>query len=362
MNAQSGQTPNEIAEQKFLNIKSSYTTARLPILGFVFLWMGIHGWMLHQYFGMTWEAAGWDSFIYNLCLITAGALGSFLNRYFPKSGAFQITIGVSLVLAFIVEWLAVQALIPLQQGNTKYLTFLQQSQPVRWVIGFVLIAAAGLINIFYLRWKELQESHERDASTQIMVKEAELQKLQLQLQPHFLFNSLNSINALIITQPDKAGKMVQQLSDFLRATLKRADEQWITLAKEIEYLQLYLSIEKVRFGHRLDVRMALDEQIQLWLIPPLLLQPLVENAIKFGLYGTTGQVMINLSTRRDGDILLVEISNPFDEDMQPAEGSGFGLSGLRRRLYLLYARNDLLTTRMEDSKFIVQLTLPEKYD
>jgi two-component system, LytTR family, sensor kinase len=118
----------------------------------------------------------------------------------------------------------------------------------------------------------------------------------------------------------------------------------------------------VRFGHRLEVRMNLDDQIQLWLIPPLLLQPLVENAIKFGLYGTTGQVVINLSTQRNGDSLLIEISNPFDEDMQPAEGSGFGLSGLRRRLYLLYARNDLLTTRNENNKFIVQLMLPEKYD
>jgi two-component system LytT family sensor kinase len=132
--------------------------------------------------------------------------------------------------------------------------------------------------------------------------------------------------------------------------------------KEADYLRLYLSIEKVRFGHRLEVQMDLDEQIQMWLIPPLLLQPLVENAIKFGLYGTTDKVVINLHTLREGDSLLVEISNPFDADMQPSEGSGFGLSGLKRRLYLLYSRNDLLTTRIEENKFIVRLILPEKYD
>jgi two-component system, LytTR family, sensor kinase len=345
-----------------LSTKISSATTRLPILGFVFLWMGFHVWVLHNYFGIDWEVAAWDSFIFNLCLGSAGVLGGFLNRYFPKNGAFQIIVGVSLVLAFFVEWIAEQALLPLQGGNAEYLNFLKQSEPIRWAIAFLLINSAGLVNIFYNRWKELQESHDREASTQVMVKEAELQKLQLQLQPHFLFNSLNSINALIIIEPEKAGKMVQQLSDFLRSTLKRADEQWITLAKEIEYLQLYLSIEKVRFGHRLDVRLNLDEQIELWLIPPLLLQPLVENAIKFGLYGTTGQVVIDLSTKREGDSLLIEISNPFDEDMQPAEGSGFGLSGLRRRLYLLYARNDLLTTKIEDNKFTVRLILPEKYD
>ena len=80
------------------------------------------------------------------------------------------------------------------------------------------------------------------------------------------------------------------------------------------------------------------------------------------MYGTTDKVIIHLHTQREGDSLLIEISNPFDEDMQPAEGSGFGLSGLKRRLYLLYSRNDLLTTRIEESKFIVRLILPEKYD
>ncbi len=345
-----------------MNIKVSSATTRLPILGFVFLWMGFHGWVLHQYFGLDWEAAAWDSFIFNLCLFSASVLSGLLTAYLPKNGVFQITVGVSLVLAFFVEWMAEQALQPLQDGNEAYLNFLHQSEPIRWAMAFVLITSAGLINLFYHRWKEVQESHDREASTQVMVKEAELQKLQLQLQPHFLFNSLNSINALIIAQPDKAGKMVQQLSEFLRTTIKRADEQWITLAEEMEYLQLYLSIEKVRFGHRLDVRLNLDDQIQLWLIPPLLLQPLVENAIKFGLYGTTGQVMINLATQREKESLVIEIANPFDEDMQPAVGSGFGLNGLRRRLYLLYARNDLLTTHIENNNFIVRLILPEKYD
>jgi sensor histidine kinase YesM len=324
--------------------------------------MGFHGWLLHRKFGLPWEISVWDAAVFNLTIVSLAALNGYLIRYFSKSGTFQVVTGSSLVLAYIGTYSSMKVLLPISEGSNLYIDFLDQSEPIRWMIAFLLIASTGFIYIFYVRWKEIQDAHDRDASTQVMVKEAELQKLQLQLQPHFLFNSLNSINALIITQPDKAGKMVQQLSDFLRATLKRADEQWITLSKEIEYLQLYLSIEKVRFGHRLDVRLNLDDQIQLWLIPPLLLQPLVENAIKFGLYGTTGQVVINLITQREGDSLLIEISNPFDEDMQPAEGSGFGLSGLRRRLYLLYARNDLLTTRVEDNKFIVRLILPEKYD
>jgi hypothetical protein len=345
-----------------VNNKLSDTTFRLPVLGFVLLWMGFHVWALHYYFQLDWLTACWDSLIFNLCMTSAAAVTGYFIHYASRTGGFQFIAGVSLILALVVQWISHQALAALMQDNASYLELLARSVPVRWVISFLMIASAGLINIFYNRWKESQEAYEREAATQVMVREAELQKLQLQLQPHFLFNSLNSINALIITQPDRAGTMVQQLSDFLRATLKRADEKWITLKQELEYLQLYLSIEKVRFGHRLEVRMSLDEQIELWLMPPLLLQPLVENAIKFGLYGTIGQVIINLHTKREGDSLLVEISNPFDQDVQPAEGSGFGLNGLRRRLYLLYARNDLLTTRMEENNFIVRLILPEKYD
>jgi two-component system LytT family sensor kinase len=334
---------------------------RWPILGFVFLWAGFHFWVLYYYYGLPWNQAAWDAALFNMLLVMATATTAFLNGYFPKTGALQITLITGLILSLAVQWISQQTLRSLFD-DPEYERFLTQSVPVRWAVALIVIVAAGAMGNLFNRLKELRESHEREQATQGMVREAELQKLQLQLQPHFLFNSLNSISALILTQPERAGHMVQQLSDFLRATIRRADEKWITLAQEMEYLQLYLSIEKVRFGHRLEVQMHLDDQIQLWLIPPLLLQPLVENAIKFGLYGTTGAVVIHLTTARQGDSLRVEITNPFDADMQPAEGSGFGLSGLRRRLYLLYARNDLLTTRTVNNHFIVQLTLPEKYD
>jgi sensor histidine kinase YesM len=342
--------------------KFSDTSFRLPVLGFLLVWMSFHVWVLHQYYDLEWIPSIWDSAIFSICLISASVITGYFINYSSRSGGVQLIAGVSVILAFLVEWVSHQALSVIMPDDTAYLTLLDLSTPLRWVIAFLMIASAGVIRIFYNRWKETQEAYDRESTTQVMVREAELQKLQLQLQPHFLFNSLNSINALIITHPERAGTMVQQLSDFLRATIKRADEKWISLKQELDYLQLYLAIEKVRFGHRLEVKMQVDEQMELWLIPPLLLQPLVENAIKFGLYGTTGQVAIQFNMKREGDALMVEISNPFDPDMQPAEGSGFGLNGLKRRLYLLYARNDLLTTRIENNHFIVRLLLPEQYD
>ena len=131
------------------------------------------------------------------------------------------------------------------------------------------------------------------------------------MQPHFLFNSLNSINALIGMRPEEARKMVQQLSDFLRGTIKKEETQWVNLQEELQYLQLYLDIEKVRFGNRLATDIAIDDETQSLKLPALLLQPIVENAIKFGLYDTTGETVIRLTTTRQENELDHKSQQPF---------------------------------------------------
>ncbi len=340
---------------------SSKAIDRLPIIGFSVIWWGVYTGVLVNWFGFEIRLAAQDALASVIWTMSSVALmETILNRYTPKASKYQFVIGLSFVVAFLCQWIANNFYGVISNGNTVYNLFNVQSAPIRFAIIFLITAGYGIAYLFYKQTKELEESINHQLSNETMVRDAELQKLQLQLQPHFLFNSLNSINALILINPPKAREMVQQLSDFLRTTLKRADEHWITLDQELVYLQLYLSIEKVRFGHRLDVQIECDEQIKLWLIPPLLIQPLVENAIKFGLYGTTESVVIKMNTQRTNDSLQIIISNPFDTDMQPAEGSGFGLNGLKRRLYLLYARNDLLTTTIENNHFTVQLTLPEK--
>ncbi|MBK7652619.1 MAG: histidine kinase [Flammeovirgaceae bacterium] len=343
-----------------MNKTTSTLTARLPLIGAALLWLGFHAWALHQYAGFSWEISLWDSSIFNLVLIsTAVLLGSLLN-YFPRTGIFQITVGLTLVLAFGCQWVSSKAMLAIIPDETSYLEFLSQSTPVRWTIGFITLTAVGISAVYYTRWTELLDQQTRESDLKNMAREAELQKLQLQLQPHFLFNSLNSINALILIRPDEARKMLQELSDFLRLTIKRADEPWINLSQELEYLKTYLAIEKVRFGHRLDVIINIDEPCYEWQIPTLVLQPLLENAIKFGLYGTTGKISIELTAKMNNNQLEIEISNPFDSDMQPASGSGFGLTGLQRRLYLIYARNDLVKTNIKTNTFTVSLTVPAK--
>ncbi len=217
-----------------------------------------------------------------------------------------------------------------------------------------------MMGLLWYTQEEQQTMNERKSDSERLAREAELFKLRQQLQPHFLFNSLNSISALTGTQPEKARHMIQQLSDFLRGTLKKDDQQWSTLEEEIQYLRLYLDIEKVRFGHRLQTEIIYTDEVLLMKLPSLLLQPVVENAIKFGLYDTTGEVFIKLEATTENNYLKIMVINPFDpETSQPLKGTGFGLSSIQRRLFLLFARHDLLKTQKEQTNFITTILIPQ---
>src|SRR6185437_16963831 len=145
----------------------------------------------------------------------------------------------------------------------------------------------------------------------------------------------------IVSHPEQARKMIQQLSDFLRGNLKKEEQQWVPLSEELQYLELYLDIEKVRFGHRLSTQISCDDNCMELKLPPMLLQPIVENAIKFGLYDTTEQVTISIRARLEGSYVRIEVENPFDpETSRPKKGTGFGLTSIQRRLYLIFARPD----------------------
>src|SRR5690606_3342986 len=163
---------------------------------------------------------------------------------------------------------------------------------VRAVFAWLMLSFITAISWMWFFMNEQQELQLRSADMEKLAREAELTTLRQQLQPHFLFNSLNSISALAGSRPEEARKMIQQLSDFLRGTIKRDDHSMILLREEFHHLQLYLEIEKVRFGHRLDTQIQQSEDVETLKLPALILQPIVENAIKFGLYDTIGKITI----------------------------------------------------------------------
>jgi two-component system LytT family sensor kinase len=244
------------------------------------------------------------------------------------------------------------------ENDTVYLSFLSNSLPIRFTIALLATGCMALVSELWYTLQEYKETEERSKDALQLAKDAELYKLRQQLQPHFLFNSLNSISALVIMKPEQARKMIQQLSDFLRGTLKKEENQWITLEDELQHLELYLDIEKVRFGHRLNTEVVCDEKARAQRIPQMLLQPVVENAIKFGLYDTTGIVTIRIEAIAMDGFLQVRVQNPFDPETSSPKGTGFGLSSVQRRLYLLFARNDLLSTSAADNLYTTIVKIP----
>jgi len=293
----------------------------------------------------------------SLCCIIA----LWLVRTYPtKVGVitYAVFIGIGLgVLAwscdyyFLGWWL---------KGNAGYQVFLHNTAIDRLIMAEALLLPLTLITAMNKRVLAIEERFYHQNNAESLLREAELFKLRQQLQPHFLYNSLNAINSLVLVAPDKAQEMVGRLSDFMRASVKKDSNEPLPVAEELIYLESYLAIESVRFGDRLQVQFK-KEYTDDARMPPFLVQPLIENAIKFGLYGQIGVVAIGIHIYMEDTMLVIVITNPYDPLMKPQAGTGFGLAGIRRRLYLLYGRDDLLQAVGEAEQFTTTLQIPQSH-
>lgn len=338
----------------------SFTQLLALYLGWWVFWAIVQTDVLHH-LGLSWQRAAVDALISNLFLAIGGYTIIILYRFYQpgkKNRIYHFIFGIAIT---ILVCLAVNKVLgAVFSTDDAYQHFLISAAPVRFIFSLLVICFIILLNLLWNNLFEQKENLKRKIAGEELLKEAELIKLRQQLQPHFLFNSLNSISALVVSKPQEARKMVQQLSDFLRGTLKKED-QLLMLKEELEHLKLYLDIEKVRFGHRLSVEFETTEDSLVATLPALLLQPIVENAIKFGLYDTIGKTTISIKAFLLPDHLVIEIKNPFDQTTTSTRsGTGFGLASIQRRLHLLYARQDLLSTQKKESIFITTLKIPVK--
>lgn len=283
----------------------------------------------------------------------------WLIRSYPTpTGLISYALCIGVASGFIAGYTDDYLLHWFVQHDKAHLEFLGRSFADRMIIAFAITIPMALITAVFRHMQEVEERFSRHSGAEQLLRDAELFKLRQQLQPHFLYNSLNAINSLVLIDPDKAQDMVGKLSDFLRASVKKDGSELQSVDEELAYLEAYLCIEAVRFGDRLKVvyHKAFTDDARM---PAFLLQPLIENAIKFGLYGQTGDVTITVHIQLQDHMLTIEITNPYDPLMQPQKGTGFGLEGIRRRLYLLYGRDDLVQTKGEDQLFITTLKIPQ---
>ncbi|MFI5453501.1 sensor histidine kinase [Pedobacter sp. UC225_61] len=313
---------------------------------------------------MNWQIALADSILSNgLLAIGCIIISNMLGYYQPKNERMLFLLLLTAILTAIIVFLAKYGLNYLFINQKDYQLFLDFSLPYRAIVAFLCLTWCALANILWYRLEEQSETQGRLLAAQNLAKEAELNKLRHQLQPHFLFNSLNSVYALTIVNPTEAGTMITKLAAFLRGTLKRDDEVWVSVAEEMEYIQLYLDIEKVRFSHRLTIDVQIEENTLGLYLPGTLLQPIVENAIKFGLYNTSAAITITIKVKLENNALVICVANPYDPEMTASKGTGFGLSAIRRRLYLLFADSNLLQTETQNNNlYITTLKIPQKDD
>ncbi|WP_255563285.1 MULTISPECIES: sensor histidine kinase [Mucilaginibacter] len=338
-------------------ISQSKLVIAFAICGVV--WAALQGYIIHS-FGFLWMPSAVDALLSAVLLaIACWLINNNLRYYQPdKESYFYLFIWCAALSIACVA--GCRYILPLFDMGQVYFNFLQQSLVIRFFTTFLALGWMAMISALFYTQLDNKRTELRKTEAEKLARDAELYNLRQQLQPHFLFNSLNSISALIGFKPELARTMIHQLSDFLRGTLKKDDQLLVPLSDELSHLNLYLEIEKVRFGHRLQTEISCDKACGEAKLPSLLLQPLVENAIKFGLYDTTDAVTISVRAEVEEQYLIIMIQNPYDpKTSRPRKGTGFGLSGVQRRLYLIFARNDLMETHANDNIFTTIIKVPQ---
>jgi two-component system, LytTR family, sensor histidine kinase AlgZ len=229
---------------------------------------------------------------------------------------------------------------------------------VLFVAGEVLYGQAIAVHYVLLAFEHTRAAERRMLESQVTAREAELRALRAQINPHFLFNSLNSISSLAGSQPEDARRMCQLLGDFLRTSLALGARERVAFEEELALAERYLAIEQVRFGARLGVETAVEPRARGCLVPPLLIQPLIENAVKHGVADRVEGGVVRITAERRGAALVIEVENPRDPEAPPRRGSGLGLKNVRQRLEALDPHHARVDVFGEPERFRVLVTLP----
>lgn len=268
------------------------------------------------------------------------------------SGAISVTLWV-LITKFLMQMI-------LPEGNS-YQAYWDATFSYRVGTGVFIYGLIILTYYLFISLTNLSEKNAKEARLESLVKETELKMLRSQINPHFLFNSLNSISSLTVTDPEKARMMVVKLSDFMRYALSRKDEQPVSLQSELDNLRLYLDIEKVRFGDKLTTEESIETNCLDFKLPVMLLQPLYENAVKHGVYESTETVRIITEAKIIGGYIEIIIKNNYDSAPSLRKGTGTGLLNVSRRLELFYGNKASIKTTRENNIYTVTLYIPAEY-
>jgi|HubBroStandDraft_2_1064218.scaffolds.fasta_scaffold30977_3 two-component system sensor histidine kinase AlgZ len=341
-----------------INRYGLYLLAWTPLAGILIYLMAVPG-------KLGWLDAA--VLIVPLCLIYQFVCLSawYTCRATPLQGSSFLRLRFShLAAAVIISFLWIQVARLLAYALSEFPSFQGLSErfapqiPVLFGVGFLLYLLSVATHYVILAIEDSRRAEARAMETSILARDAELKALKAQVNPHFLFNSLNSISALTSLDPKKAREMCILLAEFLRMTLGLGEKTNVPISEELSLLHHYLAIEKVRFGARLQMEenlQSLSSSIQL---PPLLLQPLVENAITHGIANLPEGGIVRLSGYSSHGRVVLAIENTFDPDTAPSRKGGLGLKNVRNRLEARYGKDATMRVSAENANFKVELSFP----
>jgi len=304
-----------------------------------------------------------DGFISMITYSALALAAWFPFRYFNHIGKKMPGLIMNLsVLAIALSgiWLGLSRVITesIMPREWAYELFWNETLSYRISSGILICCLIILTYYLIISYKNLSEKKIGEARLENLLRETELKMLRTQINPHFLFNSLNSVSSLTINNPEKAREMIVKLSDFMRYSLSRKDEKPVPIKQELENLRLYLDIEKTRFGSRLNTVEKISPECLGIKIPNLLLQPLYENAVKYGVHESTGEITIMTTLTCAGEFAEITITNNYDPEAIHPSGTGTGLNNVKRRLELVYGQNASLKTEKGEGFFGVIIRIP----
>lgn len=323
--------------------------------------------LVHPLLGVPWIAAAVFAIPLSLVAAPASLSGFYLSRALPLTPETAMRVAATALSAALVTaglWAALGHLwwFALDRTGVQALA-LGPSQARALAPLLVTVGAMGYIVSMAMHY--VFRAYERAASgersvlkAEIAAREAELRALRAQIDPHFLFNSLNSISGLVGVDPARARSMCQRLGDFLRDSLTLGGAGQIPLYREIALVRQYLEIEQVRFGARLMVGSSVSAHAGTAMVPALLLQPLVENAVRHGIAGLVEGGTVSITAERAGDSVVIVVENPRDPEARGRKGTGLGLDIVRRRLRAAFRDEASMTIEHTETSYRVVVTVP----
>jgi two-component system, LytTR family, sensor kinase len=336
------------ALQGWISLRHEGYHVRAPIFfaawGFQFLALGIVSWLAWRFLGQQIQRA---------------SIRSLLLYFLPAS----IFIGAAVVAAFVFSFPD----LPLNRPHVSYwarLTFylysdLFQNLVIIWC-AFFFFRGVG----YYQRYRENERTA---AQLEIQLANAQISALRMQLNPHFLFNTMNSISSLMRVDIDAADTMLEQLSSLMRITLERGNAQLISLRDEMEFIELYLAMQARRYAGRVEQALHFEPELYDALVPAMLLQPIIENAYVHGLSRVDANGELSVEVRRQGMQMRVSITNSGiglnPTNAHSSNGHGFGLSNIKSRLNLHYGQASSFSIAELDPRHVqVTILLPVQFE